>query len=162
MTRLVVADTGPVRYLHLIGRVSLLKDLFVSVFLPIEVHAELCHPGAPSELREWATSPPEWLKVVAPPALTDPATASLHLGERAALALADALGADLLLIDDRKAARVASQKGFAVTGTLGVLDLAARRGLVDLVDCLERLKTTNFRYRPAMLEDMLARFRAGQ
>ena len=162
MRRLVVADTSPIRYLHLIEQVSLLKDLFGSIYLPNEVQAELCHASAPSELRAWAASPPEWLIVVAAPVLSDPATASLHLGERAALALADVLGADLMLIDERKAARIASQKGFTVTGTLGVLDLASRRGLIALGPAVERLRATNFRYRPELLEDLLARYRAGR
>jgi predicted nucleic acid-binding protein len=160
LKRLVIADTGPVHYLYIIGQVSLLRDLFGSIYLPVEVHEELCHSGAPDELRAWAMAPPEWLKVVTAPALADPATASLHLGERAALALAEVLDADLMLIDERKAARIASQKGFTVTGTLGVLDLACRRGLIDIGPAVERLKTTNFRYRPEMLEDMLARYRA--
>jgi predicted nucleic acid-binding protein len=50
------------------------------------------------------------------------------------LALARALSADLVLMDDRAGVAVAHQFGFAVTGTLGVLDLAARRGLIDLAD----------------------------
>jgi len=162
LTRLVVADTSPIRYLHLIEQVSLLKDLFGSIYLPDDVQAELRHASAPSELRAWAASPPEWLRVVAAPVLSDPATALLHLGERAALALADVLGADLMLIDERKAARIASQKGFTVTGTLGVLDLASRRGLIALGPAVERLRATNFRYRPELLEDLLARYRAGR
>ena len=46
-------------------------------------------------------------------------------------------------------------KGFEVTGTLGVLDLAAERGLVDLVDAFDRLKLTNFRYRQGLLDALL-------
>jgi predicted nucleic acid-binding protein len=42
-----------------------------------------------------------------------------------------------------------------VTGTLGVLDLAADRGLVDLVDVLDRLKRTNFRYRQGLFDALL-------
>lgn len=83
-------------------------------------------------------------------------------GERAAIALAELIHADLVLMDERKGVRVSLQKGFEVTGTLGILDLAARRGLIDLAECFERLKATNFRYRPAMLDDILARFRSGQ
>jgi predicted nucleic acid-binding protein len=48
----------------------------------------------------------------------------------------------------------------AVTGTLGVLELAARRGLIDLASALTRLKTTNFRYPPAMMDALLARWMA--
>jgi len=65
------------------------------------------------------------------------------------------LKADLILIDDRKGASVARTKGFEITGTLGVLDLAARRRLIDLKDALDRLKSTNFRYRQAIMDQLL-------
>jgi predicted nucleic acid-binding protein len=50
---------------------------------------------------------------------------------------------------------VARSKGLAVTGTLGVLSLAARRGLVDLADSFARLKRTNFRYRQEIMDALL-------
>ena len=61
-----------------------------------------------------------------------PAGNSLDDGEKAALALAASLTADLVLMDDREGVRVARNKGFRVLGTLGVLGLGARRGLLDL------------------------------
>lgn len=66
----------------------------------------------------------------------DPALQSLDDGERAAISLAELLHADSILIDERKGTSAALSKGFEVTGTLGVLDLAARRGLVNLDDAL--------------------------
>ena len=54
--------------------------------------------------------------------------------------------------------RASLTKGFEVTGTLGVLRLAARRGLIDLVDTLAKLKRTNFRYRQKMIDDLLDEF----
>jgi predicted nucleic acid-binding protein len=42
-----------------------------------------------------------------------------------------------------------------VTGTLGVLSLAASHGLIDLADSFERLKRTNFRYRQQIMDDLL-------
>jgi predicted nucleic acid-binding protein len=80
----------------------------------------------------------------------------LDQGERAAIALAVANDADLLLMDDREGVVVARNKGFAVTGTLGVLSLAARRGLVNLSDSFALLKRTNFRYRQGILDEILA------
>jgi predicted nucleic acid-binding protein len=85
----------------------------------------------------------------------DPSLEALDRGERSAIALGLSLNADLILIDDRKGATVALNKGFEVTGTLGVLDLAADRGLVDLVDVLDRLKRTNFRYRQGLFDALL-------
>jgi predicted nucleic acid-binding protein len=64
-------------------------------------------------------------------------------------------------MDERKGVRISLRKGFEVTGTLGILDLAARRGLIDLIEAFDLLKATNFRYRPQMLDDMLARYRNG-
>jgi predicted nucleic acid-binding protein len=80
-------------------------------------------------------------------------------GERAAIALAQAIGATLVLIDDRAGAAVARSQGLATTGTLGVLELAAMSGLVDLPSAVARLQGTNFRYRPELLEMLLARHR---
>jgi hypothetical protein len=50
---------------------------------------------------------------------------------------------------------VALGKGFEVAGTLGVLALAARWGLVDLADSFARLKRTNFRYRQGIMDALL-------
>jgi predicted nucleic acid-binding protein len=69
--------------------------------------------------------------------------------------------ADLILIDERKGTNVALDKGFVVAGTLGVLALAARRGLVDLADSFARLKRTNFRYRQEIM-DVLLKQNAGK
>lgn len=65
-----------------------------------------------------------------------------------------------MLIDERKGAAAALRKGLEVTGTLGILGLAARRGLVDLGDCFARLKQTNFRYRQQIMDALLAQEKA--
>jgi len=75
----------------------------------------------------------------------------------AAILLATQIGADLLLIDDRDGVNVARSRGFAVTGTLGILDLAATRGLIRLNEAVEHLKNTSFRYPPDVLDALLAR-----
>jgi predicted nucleic acid-binding protein len=153
--RLVVADTSPIRYLVRIGQIDLLQRLFEKICLPSVVADELRHPSAPPAVRDWMQQPPGWLEVVPAADIDDPALGELDNGERSAIALGLFLKADLILIDERKGAAVALNKGFEVTGTLGVLDLAAERGLVDLVDALDRLKRTNFRYRPELFDALL-------
>jgi len=67
------------------------------------------------------------------------------------------MNAELILMDDRDGVAVARNKGLAVTGTLGILDLAARRGLIRLDHAFERLKDTNFRCHPEVMDALLAR-----
>jgi predicted nucleic acid-binding protein len=71
-------------------------------------------------------------------------TDDLDLGERAAIALAEAMRADLLLIDEAAGRAEAKRRHLRVTGTLGVLRSGAEQGLVDVHDLLERLRTTSF------------------
>ena len=51
---LVVADTGPVRYLAVIESIHLLPQLFDQVIVPKAVWTELTHPRAPEAARSWA------------------------------------------------------------------------------------------------------------
>ncbi len=159
-THLVVADTSPLFYLLAIGQVDLLPRLFERILIPDAVHREILHPTAPAALRNWAARPPDWLEIT-PPGGQGDVMPGLGSGESAAIALAISVAADLLLIDERKGASAALRNGVRVTGTLGVLRLAAQRDLIDLADCLERIKRTNFRYRQEMLDDLLREVRSG-
>ena len=150
--RLVIADTGPINYLILIGHIDILPALFERVILPNVVRDELFSCKAPSAVRAWIASIPDWIEVATVSGTDDAALQDIDLGERAAIRLAAALHADLLLMDDRKGVRAAEQKGLRVTGTLGVLDLAADRGLLDFAQAVQKLQRTNFRQPQALLE----------
>src|SRR5216683_809144 len=111
--RLVVADTGPLNYLVLIGASDLPPRLFETVLVPQAVCDELRHPVAPAAVRAWVALRPAWLDVRPSPAasIDDPAWRMLDAGERAALALARAVDADLVLMDDRAGVAVAQRHG---------------------------------------------------
>ena len=85
----------------------------------------------------------------------DATLAHLDIGERDAILVAEQLRADLLLMDDRDGVLEARSRGLAVTGTLGVLIAASERNKVDLPTAFERLKETNFRASPGLLESIL-------
>ena len=123
---------------------------------------EFCHPTAPPSLRKWADERPAWLELASVNPVDDDAFRALGAGERAAITLALSMGADLILIDERKGTRAALAKGLEVTGTLGILRLAARDGLIDLADCFARLKLTTFRYRQEMMDALLAEVSGNQ
>ena len=155
--RLIIADTGPINYLVLIGNIDLLPILFEKVILPSAVEAELSDPDAPPSVRNWIAAPPAWLDVYETPRrqFDQASVEGLDEGETAAIALAISLDADLLLMDDRKGVIVARGKGLRVTGTLGVLDLAAQRGLVSFAQAVDRLRRTTFRIPEALLDSLM-------
>jgi len=73
--------------------------------------------------------------------------------------LAESLRAELLLIDERAGFKFARKKGLRVTGTLGVLDIAAERGLLDFAEAVRNLDKTSFRRPVSVLEALMAKHR---
>jgi len=155
--RAAVADAGPLRYLVLIAAIEVLPRLFERVFVPDIVHAELRHAHAPATVRLWAEAIPAWLTIVATPSVPDADLRLLDAGERAAIALATELRPDFVLIDERAGVAAARARGLEVTGTLGLLERAARRGLTDLPTAVAALRATNFHVRQELLDALLAR-----
>jgi predicted nucleic acid-binding protein len=82
----------------------------------------------------------------------------LGAGERGAILLAKSLPADLVLLDEWKARRIAREAGLAITGCLGLLEAGARRGLVpDLRQAYIDLLRQGIRFDIGLLQDSLAR-----
>lgn len=128
---IIVADTGPLNYLVLIGHIDLLALLFQKVVIPGSVRIELSHGKAPDVVRSWIDCPPEWLEVCTARHLHDLALEHLDDGEKEAILLAKELGIDFLLMDDMEGRTTAKAQHLQVIGTLGILRRAAEKGLVD-------------------------------
>ncbi|HLM98172.1 MAG TPA: DUF3368 domain-containing protein [Bryobacteraceae bacterium] len=158
---IVVADTSPLRYLVQIDQIQLLPRLFEKILIPSVVSDELRHTSAPEVVRNWMSKKPDWLEVSVVDPSDDPSLRALDDGERSAISLGLSVSADLILIDDRRGAVAARDKGLEVTGTLGILDLAARRGMIDFANALARLRTTNFRGREELFDALLKRHKRG-
>jgi predicted nucleic acid-binding protein len=107
--RLVIADTGPVNYLILIGHIDLLPVLFEKVVLPTMVQSELASRKAPPFVRQWIADRPPWVEVRESPLskAEDASLKGIDAGEKTAIQLAISLNADLLLMDDRKGVNAA-------------------------------------------------------
>lgn len=52
--------------------------------------------------------------------------------------------ADLVLLDDAAGRRETVSLGLRMTGTIGVLRLAAERGMVDVPEMVQRLRASGF------------------
>jgi predicted nucleic acid-binding protein len=146
----VVSNTSPINYLILIKYEHVLPALFGSVLVPPAVVAELSRAESPEAVRTWIENPPSWL-VVRAATVIDP-TIGLHLGEREAIALAEEVQAARILLDDKHARRIATQRGLKVVGTLAVLSEASERGLLSLDQALSDLGETNFRVDASLIE----------
>src|SRR5438105_15813680 len=96
---IVVADTTPLRYLVVIEREHVLPALYGRVLIPPAVADELNHENAPEVVRAWLAARPNWLEI-RQPTRTLPPESDLDRGEQEAIALAEELAADLLLIDE--------------------------------------------------------------
>jgi predicted nucleic acid-binding protein len=83
--------------------------------------------------------------------------ASLDAGESEAISLALEMDTRYLLLDDRRGRLVARRLGLPVTGTLGVLRLAKRRGVIVAIrPHVEALEAVGFHMTPVLLAQVLA------
>ncbi len=152
---IIVSDTAPLNYLILIDCQNALSVLFGTVVIPSKVFEELQREETPEKVREWIASRPAWLHVRALKGGVEAVSDKIHAGEREAIALAEELHADLLLIDDKDGRQEAEKHHLAVTGTLGVLKAAAQQNIIDLSEAIDRLRQTSFREPTRIVEEML-------
>ncbi len=152
---IIVSDTSPICYLLLIGQIELLPRLYATVRIPEMVAAELMADGAPDVVRNWMAEAPDWLQIETVGEVADASLAALDAGERAAIALAEAIAADWLILDDREAREVARAKGLPIIGLLGILKQASLLGMVDLASAFEALRLAGFWVSPRLLEILL-------
>jgi predicted nucleic acid-binding protein len=156
---IVVADSRTLHYLILLDHTELLHRLYGQVVIPDAVATELSSQSTPSVVRDWITRAPSWVNVVpVESGEVEAVTEDLDLGERAAIALAGALHADLLLIDEAAGRAEARRRNLRVTGTLGVLSAGAEQELVDVPDLLVRLKATSFYVDDALVKSIFERW----
>jgi predicted nucleic acid-binding protein len=154
---IVVADSSPLRYLILIEHAHVMLALYGEVLVPPAVLRELANERTPAAVRAWLSNRPEWLRVQAPREPFLQLRDAIDDGEREAIALAVEVRADALLMDDRDGRRHAEALHCAVLGTLRVLADAAEHGFADLPSALDRLRSTNFRADPRLIEQILNR-----
>lgn len=153
-----VSDTSPVCYLILIEAINLLPQIYGQVIIPMAVHTELSSSKAPEKVRNWLKEKPEWLIVQQVSATSDATLRRLDIGEREAILLAESLSADVVLIDERAARDVATERGLNVVGLLGVLGAATDRGLIEFNPAIERLQETSMWLSPKLIQKLLEQY----
>jgi predicted nucleic acid-binding protein len=128
-----ITNTSPLLYLHRIGTLNWLRDLFSAILVPSAVVREL------QEGRERGHVVPDpvdyaWLTIAEPAAVPSEWLAlDLGPGELAVLALGLEDQSKIVLLDDGLARRIAHAARLQVWGTLKVLLESKQRGLTGAI-----------------------------
>ncbi|MDI7261250.1 MAG: DUF3368 domain-containing protein [Thermodesulfobacteriota bacterium] len=140
---LVVSDSTVLIALSSLGILEILKHLYERIIISEAVYKELVRgegkPGSEIGSINWIdvrTLAPQFKKYL---------EFDLDEGEAETIALSEEIGADLVLIDEYWARKIAEYKGLKYTGTLGVLLKAKRKGLIkELKSLLNELVNRGF------------------
>jgi uncharacterized protein len=129
----VVSNTSPITSLAAIGQLNLLQQLYGNI-IPQAVFDEMASLGyiVPGTIEVQTLSWIQTQQVINRTLVTQLQT-ELDEGESEAIALAIELKANQLLIDEYPGRTAASRLGIKITGVLGVLLAAKRRGLISSV-----------------------------
>ena len=129
----VIVNSTPMIILSKIGLIDVLHTLFVEIIIPQAVYDEITFK---SDDACRAVKGNDWIKVANISATADRSMykSKLHDGEVEVMILAQEENGDVLvIIDDNTAKKTAKYLGLKVTGTLGILLIAKRRGHIDSV-----------------------------
>lgn len=155
---IVVSDTTPLIGLASIGQFDILRALFDKIYIPQAVYDEAVVAGREEGGAKLEVSSAEWIEVVsvqerlAVEVLLD----ELDLGEAETIVLARELGADWVLMDERKGRRKLSELGLNKVGTVGILLKAKQVGLVELIKpLLGRLQDRGFSLSQRVVDALL-------
>jgi hypothetical protein len=154
----VVSNASPLINLARIGRLGLLARVFNQVIIPEAVWQEVVvdgegQPGA-EEVRQ-----ADWIvrEVASNRQLVHSLRQELDAGEAEAIALSVEINADWLLMDERLGRETARHFGLGYIGLIGVLQVAKRRGEIEMLrPLLAQLRDlAGFRVSPALYERIL-------
>jgi predicted nucleic acid-binding protein len=136
MPKTIVSDTTCFIVLTNIGELELLQSTFGEIITTKEV------------VQEFGEELPNWVIVKS---ATDKyrqriLETQVDRGEASAIALALEFPESMIILDDYKARKIAENLGLEITGTIGVIIIAKKRGIINSIKpYLEKIRATNFR-----------------
>lgn len=142
----VVSNSTPLIALSRIDKLDLLKQYFSEITIPEAVYHEVVVAGGELHGAKEIKNLP-WVKVkkVGNGLAVKALETIVDTGEAEAITLAAELKSRLLLIDDAEGRKTALGMGLTITGTVGVILMAAKEGKLDLKSTLDRLLSAGFR-----------------
>lgn len=145
MSENAVSNSSCLIALEKIGHFDLLSKSFDTINIPSAVHSEL------GQNIDWLI-----VKSVQNRALVNSLNTQIDDGESEAIALAMELRDVFIVLDDKKARRIAKQLGLKVIGTVGLLLRAKKRGIVtEIRPILDALQEVDFRIGETLYQEAL-------
>ena len=154
---MIISDSSPLIALAKIGRFKLLRDLFKELYISKAVHREVivCGKEKPGEKEVTQGIKRGWIKVL-DVREREPYAFLLGEGEGETIALAKERRARLIIMDDRKGYILAKALGITVIGTLGVILLAYKSGMISSLKIeLDNLRENGFWFNDRLYKELI-------
>lgn len=149
MNKIIISDTSCLIALSNIGQLSILKDLFKEIIITKEVKDE------------FGDELPIWIKTQAAKDIgrKKDLEAILDKGEASSIALSLEIENSLLIIDESKGRKIANSLNLKIIGTIGVLILANKKGLIkDLISVILKLVNKGFRLSDSLVSKIIDQY----
>jgi predicted nucleic acid-binding protein len=149
MDNAIILDTSCLIALDNLDTLDILKSLYGNIIITPEVK------------EEFGKNLPEWIKInkVKDKKKQEDLETKLDKGEAASIALALELPNTILIIDELKGRKIAHSLGINIIGTIGILLLAERKGLIkDFIGTILRLVNKGFRLSDTLLDNLIKKF----
>lgn len=154
---MIISDSSPLIALAKIGRFKLLRDLFKGIYISKAVHREVVVHGKEKIGEKEVTQGIKkgWIKVLEVRE-REPYALLLGEGEGETIALAKERRARVVIMDDRKGYILAKTLGITVIGTLGVILLAYKSGMIsNMRDELDNLRENGFWFSDRLYRELI-------
>jgi len=155
---IVVSNTTPLIGLASIQRFQLLEQLFGEIHIPQAVYDEAVGAGREVGGAGREVQAATWIKTlpVGDRLAVDMLLGELDLGEAETIVLAREIGADWVLMDEKKGRRKLAQLDMPKIGTLGILLKAKQTGLLPTLQPeIARLRRLGFSISQSVVEAVL-------
>jgi predicted nucleic acid-binding protein len=149
MNKIIISDASCLIALSNIGQLNILKDLFKEIIITEEVKDE------------FGDELPFWIKTQAAKDIgrKKDLEAILDKGEASSIALSLEIENSLLIIDESKGRKIANSLNLQIIGTIGVLILANKKGLIkDLISVILKLVNKGFRLSDSLVSKIIDQY----
>ena len=149
MNRIIISDTSCLIALSKIEKLDLLKDLYQEIFITNDVY------------QEFGGSLPDWIIIteVKDKQKQEDLEERLDKGEASSIALALEVKNATLIIDEIKGRKIAQSFNIDIIGTIGIILLADKKGLIsDVTSLILRLVNKGFRLSDKLINKIIEKY----